>query len=914
MGDVSTLTRADHATSTRGVPLARDLARFGDRAALVTDEVSLSYHDLAERVAQAGHALGAQPRLVLMEAGNDVSAVVLYLAALAHGHPLILAPSGSDRTFQRLRERFDPDVVATSAGSWEVEGIRPESRHDLHPDLALLISTSGSTGSPRLVRLSADNVQSNAEAIATYLGISAQDRAISTLPLSYCYGLSVLHSHLVRGASVVLTTLSVVDECFWELFERERVTSLAGVPHTFRMLDRVGFAEMRLPSLRFVTQAGGRLDADEVRRYADLGRRNGFDFVVMYGQTEATARMAYLPPHLALSHPDVIGMPIPGGEIRIVEPAADSDASCDGGTACKGWGTACDAAEVAASDVGELVYSGPNVMLGYAEDRSDLRLGRTVGHLHTGDLARRTQDGLFQVVGRASRFVKVLGLRVDLGEVESALREQGVDAACAQIDDALAVVCAGDVDLALLRTSAARASGLPESCVRVRGVDALPRLESGKVDMQHVGRLWDDDQAVVETPSPTSASVQALRETYAGVLGLGLDEVQPASSFVALGGDSMTYVALSARLERVLGGLPRGWHTRSIQNLVDGANQPFESGSRRPEGRWRRAWAMTETSAVLRAVAIALVVGTHAGAFYLLGGAHLLVALAGYNLARFQLSDQPRLRRVRHLRESLSRIVLPSLLWMAVIFTVTAEYGAHLFFANTFFGANETAPEWRYWFVESLVYLLVVVMALAWIPALDRWERRWPLGSPLVLLTGSLLLWWTVADDPFPRSEISPGAVAWLFALGWAFARATRRRDRVLLSLGMVAAVPFMYDDLSRWVLIVGGLLAVAWLPSIPIPRVAARAVAVLAGASLFIYLTHYQVYPLLDDRPWSGLALSLVVGIALWWASERVRLLWRGRPNTLVAHPPGDLAEPRPDRVVTQPEVSEVSRCSARV
>ncbi|UUL76722.1 AMP-binding protein [Pseudarthrobacter sp. Fe7] len=167
------------------------------------------------------------------------------------------------------------------------------------------------------MRLSHSNLQANAESIASYLGITVRDRAATTLPMSYCYGLSVINSHLLRGATLVLTGLSVVDPCFWELFRWQRCTSFAAVPYTFELLDRVGFGDMDLPDLRYVTQAGGRLAPDQVRRYAQLGGRQGWELFVMYGQTEATARMAYLPPHLAAEHPEAIGVPVPGGAFRI---------------------------------------------------------------------------------------------------------------------------------------------------------------------------------------------------------------------------------------------------------------------------------------------------------------------------------------------------------------------------------------------------------------------------------------------------------------------------------------------------------------------------------------------------------------------------------------------------------------------
>ena len=172
---------------------------------------------------------------------NDLDSLVAYLAALQHGHVVLVVPDG--RTVQRdaIVAAHDPDIVCVAGASDDVR--REASVHELHPDLALLLSTSGTTGSPKLVRLSRDNVASNAAAIADYLALTPADRAITALPLHYCYGLSVLHSHLVAGASVVLTGLSVVDECFWDLVTCTGVTTLAGVPHTFDLLATSGFEE-----------------------------------------------------------------------------------------------------------------------------------------------------------------------------------------------------------------------------------------------------------------------------------------------------------------------------------------------------------------------------------------------------------------------------------------------------------------------------------------------------------------------------------------------------------------------------------------------------------------------------------------------------------------------------------------------
>ena len=440
--------------------LIEHLRGHGERVAVLTETAQLTYRELADRVAEAARALGSPRRLVLLETRNDISTLVHYLGAMAAGHVVLAVPAGRDHA--ALDEIYAPDVVIDDRGVHH----RHHDGRPLHDDLALLMSTSGSTGSPKLVRLSHANLVANAMVIAEYLGISETDRAATTLPMSYCYGLSVIHSHLLVGAGLILTDHSVVDEQFWNLFRRHRGTSFAGVPYTFELLERVGFDAADLPHLRYVTQAGGRMPPERVRRFAELAQRSGFDLFVMYGATEATARMSYLPPELALSRPDAIGRPIRGGSFSI-EPL-------------DGW---------ADDDVGELVYRGPNVMMGYAHGPDDLALGKTVETLRTGDIARRAPDGLYEVVGRNSRFVKMYGLRIDLQQVEAALRAAGMSAFCTNEDDRLVVAAAGRHDDRDVQRAAADAAGVPAGAVHAVTVDELPLLSSGKPDYQTVRRL-----------------------------------------------------------------------------------------------------------------------------------------------------------------------------------------------------------------------------------------------------------------------------------------------------------------------------------------------------------------------------------------------------------------------------------------
>jgi len=820
-----------------GVPFAAALAAHGHRPALVTPEGVVSYAELDRRVEAVASRLGTTARLVLLEAATTVGTLVAYLGALRGRHPVLLAAPGAAAA--ALADAYDPDVVVPASGPLEER--RPGSRHALHPDLALLLSTSGSTGSAKLVRLSAANLQANAAAITEYLRLTDRDRAVTTLPLQYCYGLSVVHSHLLVGASVVLTDLSVADPCFWRLFREARATSFAGVPYTFELLDQVGFASMHLPTLRYVTQAGGRLAPEKVQAYAELARRGGWELVVMYGQTEATARMAYLPPALAAARPDAIGVPIPGGRFRLdpVDGLDDRHATAgDGGD----------------GDVGELVYEGPNVMLGYAHGPEDLALGATVTELRTGDLARRGADGLYEVVGRRSRFVKLFGLRVDLDEVERlATATAGGPALCSGDDDHLAVAVEAPAGPAGVADAVAARTGLPATRVRVAVVDELPRLANGKADYPAVRAL------TATAPSTTGGRTSDARAVFADVLGLHPDDVGDDDTFVSLGGDSLSYVEVSVQLEAALGTLPPHWHLVPVRLFA---------ADRTPRRRFVRR---LETGVALRAVAIVLIVGTHADLWTLAGGAHALLGVAGYNFARFQ-------RQARRLLPGIARIAVPCVAWIGIVAATTGDWGwPHALLLNAHLGQD--GARWGYWYVETLVHLLLAVAVLLAVPGVRALERRAPFGVALAVLAAGLALRFDVIGLPLEDHRVSrPQEVLWLFALGWAGAVAHTTGRRVLLGAVAVAAVPGFFPGDDREVVVLAALLLLLWVPTVPVPAPLARVGATLAGASLAIYLTHWQVYPpiLRAHGPLPATVAALAVGAAAWWLVDRI--VRRGR------------------------------------
>ena len=428
---------------------------------------------LAEMVQTADHRY-----LVFCYCSNTAGSLMGYAAFINHRIvPLMLEIPHNGKLQNELMDTYMPDYlwlpqntceglergfkkIYTSRGYALVKTSYRRS-FELNGQLALLLATSGSTGSPKLVRQSYQNLKANTESIINYLGINTEDRAITTLPMNYTYGLSIINTHLYTGAAIVLTSKSPVQKDFWDLLTTTKATNFGGVPYTYEILNKLGFLDMSLPSLRYCTQAGGKLKKDLNLKYAKESRKKGRDFIVMYGASEATARMSYVPREMAVEKAGSIGIPIPGGRFELI----DQDKSL-----------------ITESGVpGELVYYGANVSMGYAERCSDLEKGdEWNGRLETGDIAERDSDGFYYIVGRKSRFLKLFGKRVNLLHIEEFLDQRGYSAACAGNDDQMRVFTTSE-DTAAVRDIIFSLTGINRAAFEVIHVSKLPRNDAGKV-------------------------------------------------------------------------------------------------------------------------------------------------------------------------------------------------------------------------------------------------------------------------------------------------------------------------------------------------------------------------------------------------------------------------------------------------
>lgn len=454
-----------------------DLECFSNSIVFSTKSEQITYKQLLKDIEEfLIHFRSRKLAFLLCE--NKIESVLGYLACLRTGVvPLLIGSSIDEELLLNLINTYQPNFIWTSRNfdslnkEWKIthrnrsyqllENI-DQFQHSFHPDLALLLMTSGSTGSPVLVRISYKNLIENTSSISESLSISQQDIPITTLPMNYTYGLSIINSHLLNGCQMVLTEESILSKDFWDLLKAKVVTTFSGVPYTYQMLRRLGFEKMHLPNISKLTQAGGKLDPILVKYFAEVCADKGIQFFVMYGQTEATARMSCLPSKDAIRKAGSIGVPISNGSFYLLDDVGNLISVSD--------------------EVGELFYKGPNVCMGYAYSISDFsKSDENGGVIATGDLAKMDKEGYYYIEGRKKRFIKIFGNRISLDEVENLSQKNGYSCICTGIDDKLIIYTTQEDHLKELKDLISAKIGIHYSAINVKYIPDFPRNDSGKI-------------------------------------------------------------------------------------------------------------------------------------------------------------------------------------------------------------------------------------------------------------------------------------------------------------------------------------------------------------------------------------------------------------------------------------------------
>ena len=387
--------------------------------------------------------------------------------------PLILNVKTEDSLYQQLLDTYQPSYICapsyiTSKGEvidsqFGYQLCKVSNNHCvLHPELSHLLPTSGSTGSPKLVRHKYDNIEAAGLNISTFFEIKETDRPLMVLPLYYTMGLSMVFSHLRVGATILITGLSMTDPNFWKFLKEQQATSFTGVPYSFQILNLMRFFRMDLPHLELLTQGGGKMPTDLNTKFAEYCRDNGKRWIATYGQSECTARMAYLPAKWALDKVGSIGIAVPNGELSLIDTEGHL---------------------ITTPHIeGEMCYRGKNVTMGYAREQADLARGdERNGYIRTGDLAYFDEDGCYYIVGRMGRFLKLFGMRVGLDECEQIVQtECGIECACVGTDEKMLVYITNAEKQNEVKDTLVQKTHIVATSFQIRIIEEIPKNEAGK--------------------------------------------------------------------------------------------------------------------------------------------------------------------------------------------------------------------------------------------------------------------------------------------------------------------------------------------------------------------------------------------------------------------------------------------------
>jgi len=444
-----------------------------DKVAAIDDSgSSVTYGDICDFSIEFAKHL-PQRTLIFILSENRIGSLLGYTAALSNRIvPLIISASTEEGLYNHLYDLYQPEYLwlpqaktgerEVVFSAWDyclVKTGNPST--PMYEELSLLLPTSGSTGSPKLVRHSYRNIEANADNVRRLFKLDGSEKAMAILPMHYTMGLSVIASHLLAGATLLLSNRSLLDKSFWTTLKE--ATSFTGVPYSFEILTKMRFTRMDLPNLKVITQGGGKLTEAMWNTLAQYAHDKGKQFIATYGQSECTARMAYLPAEMALDKVCSIGIAEPGGQLSIIDD--------NGNETFEGEAQ------------GEMVYRGENVTLGYATCREDLLKGdENHGIMHTGDLARRDADGCYFIIGRLKRFLKIYGLRIGLDEVERMIKtEYKTDCYCKGDDEKLIVLVTDAKLQEALPSFIEEKTHLFHQRVEVLVVKEILRNEAGKV-------------------------------------------------------------------------------------------------------------------------------------------------------------------------------------------------------------------------------------------------------------------------------------------------------------------------------------------------------------------------------------------------------------------------------------------------
>jgi acyl-coenzyme A synthetase/AMP-(fatty) acid ligase len=453
-----------------------NLENANPKSIAFTDDngLTLNYGELIHFINKNANLLPRRSLVFIL--GTNTTPVASFLCAcLENGWvPLLLNKDIEDSLLEGYLEKYNPQAVFSTTKKHFIKEVLFEwdeyklfgynqNKSALNDALSLLLPTSGSTGSPKLVRHSYTNLSFSAERVSQLYNLNSNDVGLALLPIYYTMGLSIITSHLQVGAKIVLTNYPLTDRNFWNVLKEQHITVLTGVPYTFEVLFKMRFERVVLPSLRIITQGGGKLSEHLWNALVTYAETKNIEFIATYGQTEGTARMAYLEASKAATKQGSIGKAIPGGSFEVWDENGKPISSDD--------------------ETGELIYKGGNVTLGYAENTADLLLGDLRnGILKTGDVVKRDAEGYIFIVGRLKRFLKIYGLRISLDETELLIKNKfNIDCYAAGDDTILKIYVTNAAIMEEVKKWLSSTINLFHQAIEITHVEKIERNSFGKI-------------------------------------------------------------------------------------------------------------------------------------------------------------------------------------------------------------------------------------------------------------------------------------------------------------------------------------------------------------------------------------------------------------------------------------------------
>ena len=425
--------------------------------------------------------------LILIVSENSLGSLLAYIFCIINNHVgIIIDSKTTEQNILKTFKNYQPNYIFLSKKTKSIfKKICSEKytffdqslmknkinkKKKLNKNLSLLLSTSGSMGSVKFVKLSKDNLKHNTDSIIKYLKIRKKDSAITNLPISYSYMLSVINTHFEVGASIVISKYSLVEKEFWETLKNSKVTSFNGVPYTYEILTRIGLKNIKIKTLKYLTHAGGKLEKEKLKEIIKFCKKNNLKFFSMYGQTEASPRISYLKPEFSEKKIGSIGKGIPGNKIYIIDSSSK---------------------KISKPFIeGEIICEGKNVFMGYSKNYNDLKKANEENFkLKTGDLGFFDEDGFFYITSRISKIAKIFGYRVDVDALENLMSQKGYKVACLSNNKKIFIFTEKKYNKANLINAISKITNLNIRSFELIKLKYLPRTSNNKISYNELKKI-----------------------------------------------------------------------------------------------------------------------------------------------------------------------------------------------------------------------------------------------------------------------------------------------------------------------------------------------------------------------------------------------------------------------------------------